>query len=32
MAQGRFHVEPGLEARGLREQYGHAELVDPQRG
>ncbi len=26
LGQGRLHVEPGLEARGLREQRGHAEL------
>ena len=30
-AQGDLHVEPGLEARGLREQRAHAEFVDPQK-
>jgi hypothetical protein len=30
LGQGRLHVEPGLETRGLREQHGHAELADRQ--
>ncbi len=31
LGQGRFDVEPGLEARGLREQRPHAGVVDPER-
>jgi|SRR6516162_858780 hypothetical protein len=31
LGQGCLHVEPGLEARGLRGQGAHAEFVDPQK-
>ncbi len=32
LREGRFDVEPGLEARGLGEQRPHARVVDPERG